>query len=661
MGDKPHDPVTGSVDERIAGTSGDRKIFNSSGNTVIYGIAVLSGILIIVNGIIGTFDVFMRYFFNSPTIWVAEISIYLVIASSFLPLAYVQLKNGHVKVDTIVNWLSPRTALSLEIVTTILAIVYCLVIDWQGAKMVYTSYLTSETSPTLLRVPVVIPQLFIPLGALCLTVQLFRFLCKLIKTMVSGKGEGPGPDQQGATTGNAHKSLISGPILIPGIFLVLLFVAFVFLKVKVYIGLLLLFGLLLFSGIPVAFGLGLFGVFCLYFLFGGTAMLVQVPVMAYSALDSSITVALPLFVLTSIVLREGGIGARLYRFADVLVRHLPGGLGIASVLFCCLFAAMTGSSVAVAATVSMIALPEMLARGYDRKFCIGLMAAGGTLGILFPPSLPLMLYGSMTGESLGALFMATLIPGIILAGMFCIYVAVVAGGDKNVQRLPRASAKEIAVATKNAAGGLFTIVIIVGGIYSGIFTPTESGSIALVYSIILCCFIHRTVKLDGLLRSTLEAIGVNAMIMFIIIGANIAGQVILMSQIPANLLTLIKESAVPVWAVIGMINIFLILMGGPLEAITILVITLPVLYPLITGLGLSGLWFAVIMMINMELALISPPEGLNLFILQNIGKATANEVSRGVLPYLAVIAVFLVLISVFPAITMWLPSMMMAK
>jgi C4-dicarboxylate transporter DctM subunit len=351
------------------------------------------------------------------------------------------------------------------------------------------------------------------------------------------------------------------------------------------------------------------------------------------------------------------MGGRIFGFANVLVRHLPGGLGIAAVIFCGLFAAMTGSSVAVAATVTLIALPEMLSRGYSRKFTIGLLAAGGTLGILFPPSLPLMLYGAMTGESLGALFMGTLVPGLILTAMFCLYVAVVAGRDKNVKREPKATIREIAAATKRAVGGLITILVIMGGIYSGIFTPAESGGIAAVYSILLCCVVYRTLSLKGLKESALESARINSMIMFIVIGANVTGQVVLMSQIPNQLLGLIKGAEVPSWVVVGLINIFLIILGGPLEALTILVITLPILYPLVTGLGFSGLWFAVIMMINMELALISPPEGLNLFIMQDLTKATAGEVSRGVAPYLVIIALFLILISLFPGLTTWLPGL----
>jgi len=239
-------------------------------------------------------------------------------------------------------------------------------------------------------------------------------------------------------------------------------------------------------------------------------------------------------------------------------------------------------------------------------------------------------------------------------------VSFVAGRNANIKREPRAQPKEILATTRHASGGLMTIVVIMGGIYSGIFTPTESGGIAAIYSILLCCFIYRSLSLKGLKQSLMEAARLNSMIMFIVIGANITGQVVLMSQIPNNLLAFIKAADIPTWSVILSINILLIILGGPLEAITILVITLPVLYPLVTGLNFSGLWFAVIMMINMELALISPPEGLNLFILQDVAKATAGEVSRGVVPYLILIALFLLLISLVPSLTTWLPSLLVS-
>jgi len=623
---------------------------------VIRELGLLGGILITLNGVFVTYEIIRRYVFNSPTIWVFEVTIYVVIASTFLAFAYVLMEKAHVKVDFITNHLSPRTVTLLEIVTSSLAILFCLVLDWESGKMALAAFKSGEISPSVLRVPMFIPESFVPIGSFLLTVQFIRYLRNLFIDLANSKSS---KGEESTVDPLSTLGLTISEALVSGIFVAVLALSLYLLKVNPYLGLFLLFFVLLFSGIPVAFALGLFGVFGIYCLFGGAPMLMQVPVVAYSTLDSPIVVALPLFVLTANVLKDGEVGVKIFRFANTLVRHLPGGLGIASVIFCCLFAAMTGSSVAVAAAVSLIALPEMLSRGYSRKFTIGLLAAGGTLGICFPPSLPLMLYGAMTTESVGLLFMATLIPGLILSGMFILYVALAAGRDKNISRESRASFKEIITAAKEASGGLLTIVIIMGGIYAGIFTPTESGGVAAVYSIILCLFVYRTLSWKGLKKSILDTVRINSMILLIIIGANIAGQAISMSQIPDNLLSVIKSSGVPPWMIILFINIFLIILGGPLEAVTILVTTLPILYPLVTGLGFSGLWFAVIMVINMELALISPPEGLNLFILQNLAKSTASEVSRGVLPFLVIIGIFLALISLVPSLTTWLPSLVM--
>jgi C4-dicarboxylate transporter DctM subunit len=352
------------------------------------------------------------------------------------------------------------------------------------------------------------------------------------------------------------------------------------------------------------------------------------------------------------------VAPKIFAFANVLVRHLPGGLGIASVIFCALFAAMTGSSVAVASALSLIALPELLKRGYNREMTIGLLAAGGTLGILFPPSIAMMLYGAMTNESIGFLFIAGVIPGLILSLMFCFYVAWKAGRDPDIQREPRAGAGEILATGLKASGGLGTIVIIMGGIYTGVFTPTESGGVACFYSVLICALVYRSLTAKDLKKALMEGARINAMIMMIIIGANLTQQVILMSQIPQNVLAWVQSMEVAPWIIVLSVNLFLFVLGMPLEAVSILVITLPVLYPLITGLGYSGLWFAVVMVINMEMALISPPEGLNLFILQNLAKATAAEVTRGVIPFIVIMALFLLLICIFPELATWLPALM---
>lgn len=618
---------------------------------LIVNAGLIGGALIPVAAFCIAYEVMMRYFFRSPTTWVADVSIYIILASTFLSLAYALKEKAHVKVDFVTNHLSPKTATILEIATAVLAILYCSVLGWEGAKMAVTSYQLGELPAAIFKIPMFIPKSFIPFGAALLIIQLLLLLKDLILSLSSEKKR--------LESRLTRQDSVIPHAWVAGSFIAFLLLSFVLLKASVNLGLLVLFFVLLLSGIPVAFALGLFGLFSFYFVFGGAPMMVRIPIMAYATLDNPIMVALPLFIMTSTILKNAEVGVAIYRFANVLVRHLPGGLGIASVIFCGLFAAMTGSSAAVASAVSLIALPEMLSRGYSRQLAMGLLAAGGTLGILFPPSLALMLYGAMTNESLGALFMASLIPGLILTAMFCIYVAFIATRQEQIPQEPRASWQEIRNAVGEAAGGLITIVIIIGGIYSGVFSPTESGGIAVVYTLILWLFFYGTLSREKVEKTLLEASRISAFIMFIIIGANITGQAVLMAQISQNILAYVKSMQVPPWVIILSINIFLILLGAPLESITILVITLPVLYPLITDLGFSGLWFAVIMVINMELALISPPEGINLFILQNIAQGTASEVSRGVVPFLVIMALFLVLISAVPDLTTWLPAFVM--
>ena len=607
---------------------------------------ILGSTLFVGVGFIIVFEVLMRFVFRSPTIWAGEISGTLTIVAAFLLFPYTLQEKGHTRVDFITVRLSKRSVLLLEIFTSLLGIIYCATITWYGLKMVYSSYILGESSQ-ILQIPLCLPQIFVPLGGGLLVIQLIKFL----EEDLSYKLKTPEYSVSGWSAN--LKSII-----ITVLFASSLILSLVLLRISTNFGLAILFFALLFNGMPVAFAMGLFGLFSLYILLGGSSALIHVPITAYATVDSIVIIAFPLFILSGAILEAGRVGPKIFDFAYTLVRHFRGGLAIASVIFCGLFAAMTGSSVAVAASVSVIAFPEMLKRGYDRKITIGLLAAGGTLGILFPPSLALIYYSAVTFESLSSLFLAGVIPGIILCLLFIAYMVMVAMKDKSIQVDPRASLKEIVQVTYKSFGGLMVIVIIIGGIYSGLFTPTEAGAIAAVYSLFLCKVGYRTLSWEKMKISIMKAGRTSSMIILIIIGANIAGNFITMSQITQNLINSIKSLYLPGWLFILIINIILIIMGGPLEAVSIEIITLPILYPIITALGFNALWFAVILVVNMELALISPPEGINLFILQDVSKSTTEEVWRGVIPFLIIIGIFLLLVSVFPSLTTWLPSIM---
>jgi len=245
--------------------------------------------------------------------------------------------------------------------------------------------------------------------------------------------------------------------------------------------------------------------------------------------------------------------------------------------------------------------------------------------------------------------------------MFIAYMVYVGLTDKNIQRDQRASFKEMRQAFKEGVGGLIVIVIIMGGIYSGFFTPTEAGAIAVLYSIFLCKFWYRSLTWGQLWTSVMKAGKIASMIILIIIGANVTGNLITMTQITQQILSLVNSLAMPNWTYMIIIVLFLIVMGGPLEAVSIMIITVPILYPVITALGFNGLWFGIIQVVVGELALISPPEGINLFILQEIGKASAAEVSRGVVPFLVLMGLFLLILCLFPSLTTWLPALLLGR
>ena len=615
---------------------------------VITQLGRLGCILFLSVAVIITFEVIMRFIFHSPTLWVAEISSLFCIVASFLLFAYTLQEKGHTRVDFITAMLSRKSVFFLEVFTSFLGLIYCGVLTWYGIKMVQSSILMEEVTQTL-QIPLWIPQVFVPLGGGLMFLQLLKFL----KQDFFPKNRNLDPAQI------SLKDATPGSLAIMMIFMGALLLSLALLKIEPRIGLLLLFFALLFNGMPVSYAMGLFGIFGLYFLLGGSTGLIHVPMTAYASADSIIVIAFPLFLLSGTLLQAGEVGPRIFHFAYALVRHLPGGIGIAAIIFCGTFAAMTGSSVAVAAAVSVIALPEMTKRGYSRKTTIGLLAAGGTLGILFPPSLALILYSALTFESLGKLFLGAIIPGILLCLLFIIYMVYVGMTDKNIQRDKRASLKEIGGAFREGVGGLIVIVIIMGGIYSGFFTPTEAGAIAVLYSIFLCTVWYRTLTWKKFTTSVMKAGKIASMIILIIIGANITGNLITMTQITQQLLALVNSLPIPNWGYMLIIVVFLIIMGGPLEAVSIMIITVPILYPIITALGFNGVWFGIIQAVVGELALISPPEGINLFVLQEIGKASAAEVSRGVIPFLAIMGLFLFFLCVFPALTTWLPAIVL--
>ncbi len=413
---------------------------------------------------------------------------------------------------------------------------------------------------------------------------------------------------------------------------------------------------LLFSGLPVAFALGLSGVVGMVLFLGGEGALAQLPILGYKSLDDFVLTAVPMYILMSQILLTGKVGNDLFELANKWLRHLPGGLGVATVIACAIFAAITGSSVACAVTIGSIAIPEMLARGYSRHLVLGTVAAGGTLGILIPPSIPMILYGAITDESVGKLFMSGVVPGVLLTIMF---IAIVVYSSRNLPLQEAASWDERITSLKKSFWGLMLPVLVVGGIYTGAFTPTEAAGIGTVYSLFITFFIYKTLTLKDLPEILRDTIQTSCMIFAIMIGASLFGFVLTILEAPQALTNYVADLDMGKWAVFIAINVLLLFLGCILESISIIFITLPILFPLIMRLGFDPIWFNVVMLLNLELALITPPVGMNLFVLQGISpESKMTDIIKGVIPFGLAMAAEILLLCFFPEIATWLPGVL---
>lgn len=413
--------------------------------------------------------------------------------------------------------------------------------------------------------------------------------------------------------------------------------------------------LILFVGLPVAFSLGTTSLL-LVFLYGLPMKVVGSSI--FTSLDSFVVLSIPLYVLMSQILLDGRVGDDLFDVANVWVRHLPGGLAIATVCSCAFFAAITGSGAATAATIGMVAYPAMIERGYEKKFTLGLLAAGGTLGILIPPSIPLILYGSITEESVGKLFIAGIVPGLVLTAIFIAY-AVYKSKRGGFVPLPKSGWAERLSITRKNLWGLFLPFLIIGGIYTGAFTPTEAAAVGLVYSLFVTLVVYRTISLKQLPAICVKSMMTSSMIAMIIAAAVLFGRVMTMLEIPQKLTEfVISNNFSPMMFIIAM-NLLMIVLGCILETVSIVLLTMPLVTPILHALHIDPIWYAIILTVNMTMALITPPVGMNLYVINGLrDDIRMSEVITGVWPFVLIIGGMLVLTMIFPMMSTWLPSVM---
>ena len=417
--------------------------------------------------------------------------------------------------------------------------------------------------------------------------------------------------------------------------------------------------LVLATGIPVFAGLTLFATALGY---AAEGKLGGIGDLVFGKLNTYLLVSIPLFTLMAHFMIRGKVVDDLFGAAHTLLRHLPGGMGVATVAACTVFAAISGSSVATALTIGAVAIPQMIRYGYDPRFAYGLVAAGGTLGILIPPSGPMVLYGVTTDTSIGGLFMAGVVPGLLMAGVFVAWsMASTALRHRHIAREPRARLGEALAALRKSLWAISLPVFVLGGMYAGVFTATEAAAAGAWLALLIAGGVYRTIGLRDVWDSAIDACRISAMLFMILAGASVFGHVLTKMRIPQQIVEAIIVADIGVTGFLVVMMALIFVLGMFLESIAIILITTPVIMPAMMHLDIDPIWYGVLLVINLELAQITPPVGMNLFTIKAITRAPIGEIVRGSAPYVLLMIAVMAAVMIWPQIALWLPGTMFAR
>lgn len=420
------------------------------------------------------------------------------------------------------------------------------------------------------------------------------------------------------------------------------------------LGVLLVFLVLITLGMPVFLAMAVAGLGGNYVLNGFDMLLTNFALEAYSSIDSFVLIAVPLYVFAGCLLEATGLSRRLFDFAQMLCSSLRGGLGVATVIACSIFAAISGSSVATAATIGLVAMPIMAQHGYPTPETGALIAVGGTLGILIPPSIPLIVFGLMTEQSVGALFVAGVMPGVLLAVLIGLYTSLTSAVPASNISLSWGERKRIA---QEASLVLLLPVLVFIGIYTGIATPSEVAACAAVY-VLIVGVLTGTLTTSNLGTATMAAVRSSVMIFVLVAFGGIITKLFTVSGVPQAMVSMISDSGLSPFLVFTLMVLLYLVLGMFLEALSMMVITVPILYPVAMSLDIPPLAFAIIVVLAVEAAQITPPVGINIFTVAKIGNVPFGSMSRAILPYVALIIAAMYVVYFVPQVATWLPSTM---
>lgn len=409
---------------------------------------------------------------------------------------------------------------------------------------------------------------------------------------------------------------------------------------------------LLLTGIPIFAALGLAATAILFLAEGSIGSVADT---VFAHLNKPVLTTIPLFVFMAHVMIRAKVIDDLYDMAHTLIGHVRGGLGMATVLSCTVFAAISGSSVATALSIGSTAIPQMRRFGYPERHALGVVAAGGTLGILIPPSGPMILYAIVSEVSIGALFLAGIVPGLLLATVFCLFCMVQARGETQ-GRVAWAGFRAAWKAVGRSIWAVMTPPVVLGGIYFGIFTATEAAAAGSIYALFVAVVIYRNFGFKDLYACAYAAMRTSLMVFMIIAGAAMFGHAITIIRLPVGVTEAVTALGLSPLGFIIVVMALIFVMGMFFEAIAIILITTPILLPTMIALDINLVWYGVLLMINLELAMITPPVGMNLFVIKGITNAPLAQVVRGAFPFVLLMLGGLALLVAVPGLATWLPT-----
>jgi C4-dicarboxylate transporter, DctM subunit len=412
---------------------------------------------------------------------------------------------------------------------------------------------------------------------------------------------------------------------------------------------------LLLTGMPISIALGMS---VLAFLYAFSTIPVEIiSQRLFTGLDQFAIMAIPFFILAGSLLTSGGVATRIVHFATTLVGAMHGGLAVSAVLSCAFFAALSGSSPATVVAIGSIMIPAMVKQGYPKAFGVGVIATSGGLGILIPPSIVMIIYAVSTNTSVGQLFIAGIVPGVLMAAVLMLVTWLVAKKN-NYPTLPQASLREIWQAFRDSIWGLLIVVIVIGGIYGGIFTPTEAAAVSAVYAFVVAVFIYGDLKLRDVPRVLRESANMSAMLLYIITNAILFSFLLTSENIPQQIAQWIVDQGLTPWMFLLFVNVLLFFAGDFMEPSSIILILAPIFLPVAIKLGIDPIHLGIIMVINMELGMITPPVGLNLYVASGLARMGLTEVTLAAAPWILVVTAVLLLVTYVPQIALWLPHLM---